>query len=60
MIDLTTLENDDLLWLFDNYVTCHTYCPTDCHHDDRIHKTTQSALEEEILRRMNCACKKSN
>jgi len=60
MIDLTKLDNEDLLWLFDSYVSCHTYCPTECNHDKRIKKVTQIELETEILQRMNCACKKNN
>lgn len=60
MIDLTKLENKDLLWLYEDYISCHTYCPVDCNHDERIKNTSQSELEEEILRRMNCACKKNN
>lgn len=47
----TNMSAEELLSLFDDMLTCNTYCPFECNHERSSHYST-SAVEDEVLRRL--------
>lgn len=48
----TNMSAEELLYLFNDMLTCYTYCPFECNHEHSSHYST-SEVEDEVLRRLN-------